>query len=172
MASPRDIRRLAFQAMFQLDARGEGEADAIRAILKELGEDDPAELSEKDVDKALDLAIAAHRARREADAEIAELAPTWPAHRMPAVDRAIVRLAHYEMSSGRTSPKVAVNEAIELTKRYSTERSPAFVNGVLDKVLKRVQASSASVVAAAPDELQGPPEALDPPTETGDDPMP
>ena len=42
------------------------------------------------------------------------------------------------MTSGRTAPKVVVNEAVELAKEFSTERSPAFVNGVLDKILKRV----------------------------------
>lgn len=86
----------------------------------------------------MELALAAFGDRRAADQAVRELAPTWPAHRQPGVDRAILRLAHYEMTSGVSQPKVAVNEAVELAKRYSTERSPAFVNGVLDKVLKRV----------------------------------
>jgi len=148
MAMPRDIRRLAFQALFQLDARGETEADGILAALRELGEEDPAELTDKDIQKAFELGLAAFRARREADQITAELAPTWPAHRQPAVDRAIVRLAIHEMTSGRTNPKIAVNEAVELAKRYSTDRSPAFVNGVLDKVLKRVLASGVPVVTS------------------------
>lgn len=140
MATPRDIRRLAFQALFQLDARGEVEAPGIRAALLEIGEDDPAEFSEKELDRAFALAQAAYRNRRAADDESSRLAPTWPAHRQPAVDRAIIRLAHYEMSQGDVNPKIAVNEAVELAKRYSTERSPSFVNGVLDKILKRVLA--------------------------------
>ena len=65
------------------------------------------------------------------------------------MDRAILRLAHYEMTSGRTNPKVVVNEAVELAKEFSTERSPAFVNGVLDKVLKRM---AAKPIEAADDE--------------------
>jgi N utilization substance protein B len=54
------------------------------------------------------------------------------------VDRAILRLAHFEMTSGKTAPKIVVNEAVELAKRYSTERSPSFINALLDKVLKEV----------------------------------
>lgn len=144
MATPRDIRRLAFQALFQLDARGEAEAEGIRAALLEIGEEDPADFTEKELDKAFALAQAAYRNRRAADDESSQLAPTWPAHRQPAVDRAIIRLAHYEMSRGDLNPKIAVNEAVELAKRYSTERSPSFVNGVLDKILKRVLAGQSS----------------------------
>ncbi len=140
MATPRDIRRLAFQALFQLDARGEDEAPGILAALREIGDDDPAEFSDKEVDKAFSIARAAYAARRDADEEASRLAPTWPASRQPAVDRAIIRLAHYEMTLADINPKIAVNEAVELAKRYSTERSPSFVNGVLDKILKRVLA--------------------------------
>lgn len=144
MATPREIRRLAFQALFQLDARGEVEAEGIRAALREIGDDDPAEFTESEFEKAFALAQGAYRARRQADEESSRLAPTWPASRQPAVDRAIIRLAHYEMTTGAVSPKVAVNEAVELAKRYSTERSPSFINGVLDKILKRVLAESAA----------------------------
>jgi N utilization substance protein B len=134
MATARDIRRLAFQALFQLDARcaapgagavGEQDRSAVRASL------DEAEGFEAcDRDKAFELAAAAFEGRGAADAVMQELAPTWPAHRQAAVDRAILRLAHYEMTSGRTPPKVAVNEAVELSKVFSTDKSPAFVNAL------------------------------------------
>ena len=77
--------------------------------------------------------------------------PTWPAPRQPAVDRAILRLAYHEMTTVGVSPKVVVNEAIELAKRYSTERSPAFVNGVLDKVLKSIQRAGEAPAGPPPD---------------------
>ena len=133
MATPREIRRAAFQVLFQLDARGVGDAEAIRDSLG-ASED----LTAKEREKAFGLGMEAYNARHAADKEMKELAPTWPAHRQAAVDRAILRLAHYEMASGKTSPKVAVNEAVELAKEFSTDKSPAFVNGLLDKVLKRV----------------------------------
>lgn len=145
MATPRDIRRLAFQALYQLDALGEQEHETIRAGLSAQVEDDPAGFVPRECERAFDLALASYRARRESDALVIELAPTWPPQRQPAVDRAIVRLAVYEMMTEPAKCKVAVNEAVELAKRFSTERSPAFVNGVLDKVLKRVLSSRAAV---------------------------
>ncbi len=72
----------------------------------------------------------------EADHTVAELAPDWPTYRQPVVDRNILRLAYYEMIPGTTPPKVAINEAIELAKEFSTEKSPLFVNGVLDKIYR------------------------------------
>ncbi|MBL8762608.1 MAG: transcription antitermination factor NusB [Phycisphaerae bacterium] len=131
MATPREVRRLAFQLLFQLDAGAT--AEAMMASAPE-GEG----LSPKDQMKAAELAHGAFEARAESDREISELSPQWPVHRQAAVDRAILRLAHFEIASGRTPPKVAVNEAVELAKEFSTERSPSFVNALLDKVLKRV----------------------------------
>lgn len=135
MATPRDIRRLAFQALFQLDARGTVDADDIRQSLDENPDFKPA-----DRDAAFEMASAAFAHRAQADAAMKELAPTWPAHRQAAVDRAILRLAHYEMTRGGVHPKIAVNEAVELAKDFSTDKSPGFVNGLLDKILKQVLA--------------------------------
>ncbi len=146
MASPRDIRRLAFQALFQLDARS-GSAQDAAAVRESL--DQSEGFTPKELDEAFRLAVDAYAARREADEEMATLAPTWPAHRQAAVDRAILRLAHYEMTSGRTPPKAAVSEAVELAKSFSTEKSPAFINGLLDKVLKRVLAERQAQAAAS-----------------------
>ncbi|MGP1310870.1 MAG: transcription antitermination factor NusB [Phycisphaerales bacterium] len=135
MASPREIRVAALQALYQLDVRGEVDAEDIDLSI------DDERLTDSDRRKAMDLALGAFRDRAAADRSVKVYAPTWPAHRQPAIDRAILRLAHYEMTSGKVSPKVAVNEAVELTKRFSTEKSPAFVNAVLDKILKRVLAA-------------------------------
>lgn len=149
-ARSRDIRRLAFQALFQLDARAESDRDELRATLQEIADESAPDLSRRDVERAMELAVGAYQRRREADGAITELAPAWPAPRQPAVDRAILRLAYFEMTAAGTSPKVVVNEAVELAKRFSTERSPAFVNGVLDKILKRLAAGVAGPVAEEP----------------------
>ncbi len=129
---------MAFSALFQLDAQSEPDAASVRAALDEVttGHDGP--IVPKDRDKAMELAQAAFESSAEADREVVALSPTWPAHRQPAVDRAIIRLAWHEMTTGRVNPKIAVNEAVELAKEFSTEKSPAFVNGVLDRILKRV----------------------------------
>ncbi len=136
MATPRDIRRLAFQTLFQLDARGEVDAQAILATLPGAGEFTPRER-----EKAFEFALAAYRDREASDRELAELAPQWPVHRLAAVDRAILRLAIHEMARVGTPTKIVVSEAVELAKEFSTDKSPAFVNGLLDKVLKRVDAA-------------------------------
>ena len=74
------------------------------------------------------------KGRLEADAHIEPLTPEWPIHRQPLVDRNILRLARHEILTGMTPPIVAIDEAIELARLFSAEKSPAFVNGVLDKL--------------------------------------
>ncbi len=129
--TPRDIRRAAFSVLYQLDARDGQDIEDIRAFVEE-----QENLTDAARRKVLMLATNAWNDRKAADAHTSQLAPDWPAHRQAAVDRAILRLAHYEMTSGTTPPKVAVNEAIVLAKAFGTEKSPAFINALLDKVLK------------------------------------
>ncbi|MEL7474216.1 MAG: transcription antitermination factor NusB [Planctomycetota bacterium] len=140
MASRRDIRRLAFQALFQIDAT-QGEGDAA-SIIEATASEDELKLANRERRAAVELAEGAWTTREASDATMVELAPTWPAHRQAAVDRAILRLAHYEMTAGISPPKAVVNDAVELAKTFSTDKSPAFVNGLLDKVLKRVEAAN------------------------------
>lgn len=63
----------------------------------------------------------------------------WRFERLAAIDRAILRLALHEMSSADTPPKVVLNEAVALAKKFSSAESSAFVNGVLDAVHKSLQ---------------------------------
>lgn len=70
------------------------------------------------------------------DAAIAAVATGWRIERMPAVDRNIIRLALHELRNGDTPVGVVVSEAVNLAKRFSTERSGAFVNGVLSKLVE------------------------------------
>lgn len=158
MATPRELRSLAFQMLFQLDASPETTDEALAAVLADAAQELEIDLRASETERVMRLARGAFEARREADREIADLAPTWPAHRQPSVDRAILRLAHYEMSESPSKAKIVVNEAVEISKRFGTERSPAFVNGVLDKVLKRVLAASRTADSAAFTEPQTNPE--------------
>jgi N utilization substance protein B len=128
-------RRLAFQMLYELDLSGKPDAKvAINQTLAEIDGLGPMALEDVRA-----LVLGALEGGAAADAEFAALAPEWPTHRQPAVDRAILRLAHYEMTSARTPPKIVINEAVELAKHYSTEKAPAFINGLLDKVLKRLE---------------------------------
>ena len=68
----------------------------------------------------------------ELDTLIAEHAENWRFERLAAIDRAILRLAIYELRATDTPPKVVLNEAVDLAKKFSSEGSGAFVNGILD----------------------------------------
>lgn len=140
MATPRDIRRLALLALYQLDARGMADAESIRASLDDADEI-PAEAEPfrpRDFDKAFELAVAAFGARADSDRLLLELAPEWPPHRQAAIDRAILRLSIYELTQGKVPPKASINEAVELARTFSTDKSPTFINGVLAAALKRL----------------------------------
>ena len=76
--------------------------------------------------------------RKEGDAWIERIAPQWPPRRQPPIDRNLIRQALWEVTQGKVPPKVAVDEAIELAKVYGAENSPAFINGVLDAVMKEI----------------------------------
>jgi N utilization substance protein B len=135
MATTRDIRRCAIQALYQLDAqRGTDAAPNKQVLLESLSESPGDDKTHK---HGLDLALEAWATREEADRAVAELSPDWPTYRQPVIDRCILRLGYFEIVSGRTPPKVAINEALELAREFSTEKSPAFINGVLDKIMKQ-----------------------------------
>lgn len=154
MASPRDIRKLALLAMYQLDATKGEDTESVRDALDDVETledeglsfvDQHAEFSAGEREKAFRLAVNAWEQRADADVVLGELSKEWSVSRMPVVDRSILRLAHYEMTRVEGSePKGVVNEAVELAKQFSTEQSPGFVNAILDKILKRVLAEARS----------------------------
>lgn len=131
MTTQRRIRHGALQVLYMLDSsKGELDLEVVRPLLLEMVDDAAGAAS------AIELAVSAWQQIDEADGAIAPLCPDWPINRQPIIDRNVLRLAWFEMTSGRTPPKAAINEAIELAREFSTERSPAFINGVLDKVLR------------------------------------
>ena len=132
------------QVLYQIDLTGEDDAATLEAGLDD--ERGTPVLRHE----AVKLALAAWHGRPEADAAVAELAPDWPTHRQPPVDRAILRLAHHELATGRAPGRVVLNEAVELAKTFSNEHAPAFINGVLDKLYKRMPDREDAPVAAPP----------------------
>ena len=159
MASPRDIRKLALLAMYQLDVTRGEDPESVRAALDDVETladeglhfvDQHDEFTAGEREKAFRLAVNAWDHRDDADEVLGELSTEWSVSRMPTVDRSILRLAHYEMTRAEGSePKGVVNEAVELAKQFSTEQSPGFVNAILDKILKRVLAAKAQSGAGA-----------------------
>ncbi len=81
------------------------------------------------------MGILSHQ--EEIDHKIEERAQGWRLERLHSVDRNLLRLAVYELLYRQdVPPEVVIDEAVELAKKYGTERSPAFINGILDRVLK------------------------------------
>ena len=78
----------------------------------------------------------ASAAAKQCDAHISEHAKNWRIERIAVMDRTILRLAVYELKHMDTPPKVVINEAITLAKKFSDEDSPKFINGVLDAIHK------------------------------------
>lgn len=128
-------RRLVFQLLYELDVSAAKEPDPqwLARTLARVGGLGPIQ-----AEAVRARVVAAYANRTAADEEFARLAPDWPPHRQAAVDRAILRLAHFEMTVVGEQPRIVVNEAVELAKHYSTEKSPAFINALLDRVLHRL----------------------------------
>ncbi|HEX8876399.1 MAG TPA: transcription antitermination protein NusB [Phycisphaerales bacterium] len=153
MSDHRMVRRLAFVALFQLDARGELTDDELVAAVA--NSEDPsidANRIAKGVQaEAFELARAAFSDRKRCDDVMKNLSPEWPAYRQAAVDRALLRLAHFEMYSGRASAALAIDSAVELAKEFSTEKSPGFINALLDAAGKRIAGKKSKKSAASAD---------------------
>lgn len=130
MRLDRDARRCALQAMYQFDAGADNVDGSIRLSLEGSTASEEAQVA------GFELAEAAWAARAASDEVVERLSPAWPIRRQPMVDRNILRLAVQEMRVVGTPPKAAINEAVELAKEFGGEKSPGFVNGVLDRFMR------------------------------------
>jgi transcription antitermination factor NusB len=129
-----EARELAMQAIYQLDVQGEKLLDRIDEFFKLSSNDDLIKQLARQWTRGAweNLAIC--------DELILGSAIKWQMARLSQVDKAILRLSVYQLKfCPDVPPKVVINEAIELAKKYSTESSPSFVNGVLDAVLKKLE---------------------------------
>ncbi|GDX34418.1 N utilization substance protein B [Actinomycetes bacterium] len=91
-------------------------------------------------DLVLQLTTGVATRQIEIDEMIVEYSHTWTIQRMPAIDRNVLRLAIYELLDRQDVPvAVIINEAVELAKRFSTEESGRYVNGLLSAIAKKVR---------------------------------
>ncbi len=118
-------------------------ADLVREFIDE-SKEQPATLAD-----AHELLSGALAARDEADSILARHAKHWDMSRLALVDRNILRLAAAELLDRQTPPKVVISEAIRLAREFSTADSGRFVNGVIDAVLKELQADDPADDAAS-----------------------
>jgi transcription antitermination protein NusB len=142
MPSRRRSRQRALQVLFLWDARRQPLQEAFDAWYDTLYSEESRTRPERDpFTEQLVEGTVEHVAG--IDEKITRHAEHWRIERMPAVDRNILRLAVYELVFGGTPAAVAIDEALELARRYSNEESVQFVNGVLDAVRKESSASHA-----------------------------
>ncbi len=128
-------RELALQLLYQHELAG-GEVETLTASSADLQE---VPAAAREFAGTLVRGVLGHLP--EIDSELAGQADHWRIERMAAVDRNILRLAMYELLYQPDTPvSVIIDEAIELAKRYGSERSSQFVNGVLDAFAHRVRA--------------------------------
>lgn len=122
-------REAALQFLYQVDLCGESVLDDLDAFLADEGRHEDVR------DFARELILGTVGSLERIDALLGRVAKNWDLHRMAAVDRNVLRLAVHELlDRPDIPPKVTINEAIELAKRFSTANSGAFVNGILDRV--------------------------------------
>ncbi len=128
-----NARKNAFSIVFQHDFVGaESMSEAIDLFYSqnEYIDDEDKEYINKTVNGTIDNI-------NEIDKIISSSVKGWSIERMAKVDLAILRLAVYELKFSDSTPqKVVINEAVELAKKYSSDKAPAFINGVLGKVAR------------------------------------
>ena len=135
---PRRGREAAVQMLYQWEV-GRIAMPEVRRLFWQVGEAADEEVPERIRALAMRLADGTVEHLPAIDPLIEESSEHWRLERMPVVDRIILRLATYELLHERDSPPAfVIDEALELTKRFSTPDAVRFVNGVLDAVRKRL----------------------------------
>jgi N utilization substance protein B len=132
MKSRTKARSVALQALYEVDISGHSPA----AALEERLFDDPLDANLADF--ARQIVFGVLPLKEKLDNFIAQHAPEWPMDQVAVIDRNILRIALWEFAvSGMTPIKVAINEAIEMSKIYGSDSTPRFVNGVLGSLAVR-----------------------------------
>lgn len=129
MGIRREGREHALQALYSVELHPDSPREAIRLFM----EAHPCNKAVKNFALGLLPGILDNQAA--IDARIAEKSPNWSISRMSKIDLCIIRLATYELFYRDDIPRsVTINEAIEIAKKFGSEESPAFVNGILDEI--------------------------------------
>lgn len=130
MSLRRKAREFALQMLFQWELHPQ-EASRVEASFWK-----SARAERKTREFANHLFEGASAAAGELDALIEQHARNWRVERMATIDRNILRLGIYELRAGDAPAKVVINEALELAKKFSSEESAPFINGILDALHK------------------------------------
>lgn len=146
----RHSRRAALQVLYAADlgkkARS-GEPPGVPDVFERVADHFEFHEGARDFADELVRGVDAHCA--ELDARIAVHARNWRVERMAAVDRNVLRIATFELVHTATPDRVVIDEAIELARDFGSDRSPAFVNGVLDAIARDLREERDAVAAAS-----------------------
>jgi transcription antitermination protein NusB len=132
MKSRTKARSIALQVLYEVDLSGHSPGNVLDERLIE----DP--VNENQVEFIRQIVFGVYPIIQQLDQFIAQHAPEWPMDQVAIIDRNILRIALWEFAvEGCTPIKVAINEAIELSKLYGSDSTPRFVNGVLGSLASR-----------------------------------
>ncbi len=135
MGTRREARERSLTLCYELDVRGRRASEMLDDLPVA-----PDPYTER-------LVRGVHERRSELDSAIAAAAEHWSLERMAVVDRVLLRIGAYELAHCPEVPRaVAISEAVELAKRYSTEESGSFVNGVLSRLATELRGPEAEAV--------------------------
>lgn len=125
-------REVVLQVLYQDDLNPDVDLSAAQSFVQGRMQHD-----EELVAFAMSLLSGVRRNRGELDQLLSEAADNWSLERMAVTDRNILRLGAYEIFYTNTPGRVAINEAVELAKRFGAKQSPPFVNGILDRFFQQ-----------------------------------
>jgi N utilization substance protein B len=141
---------MAIQVLYQVDMAESDIGEALRLFCEHFKAPDNIR------DFAVELANGAHQYREEIDTLISRFSEHWRLERMSAVDRNILRLAIFELLYRADIPaKVSINEAVDLGKKYGTEDSGSFINGILDRIRIDLEEGTVKVTTTPEQRLGG-----------------
>ena len=144
------------QVLFQFDVRGEGYPGEVGKSTAQLCAEE-ADTENEVVEFAARLVDGTRQHRDAIDQKLQAVTRNWDLRRMATVDRNVLRMAAYElMFCAEVPPKVAINEAIELGKKFSTANSGGFVNGILDRIRIDLEKERKAAAPTPPAALDNP----------------
>ena len=136
MARRSKARELALQMLYQMDVNADTDPKTVRLqIADEIPEDDLREF-------AWQVFAGVMECRADIDAQLERVAENWSLARMAVTDRNALRIGAFEILHSETPYQVAIDEAIELARKFGSAQSPQFVNGLLDKLVSAERKSN------------------------------
>ncbi len=129
--SPQKLREIVFLLLYSADCGGSSDAETLPLLMKELA------VSKKVLRQAIEIKESIDAKAGELDSKIAQYATSYEFDRIPRVERNVLRLGIFEMLCREDIPeKVAIAEAIRLSRKFSAPESAAFINAVMDAIFQ------------------------------------